>query len=293
MKPRPEITFTVDGVRDEIAALRAEIGGLRDELLSLLGALGSLDGSPEARERFARRAAYRQEVACVRRCLCAATPAGSRVLVVSKGDPDLVRLDGREGGHFPQDADGVWAGHHPASSAAAVAELEALRERGAEYLAIPASYGWWLDHYAGLRSHLERTYRRLCQDDLCTLYALAEASPWRALSELVLELKVRTRRNPAVLDWDTAAGLDGVLPECVVFSPLAADAAELPYLPETIDIVAVADPARLGEARRIALHAVVRFGAAAADGDAGGLTIERVDGAADTVAVAATREVER
>jgi len=78
------------------------------------------------------------------------------VLVVSKGDGELLKLPDRVGWHFPQDERGVYAGHHPASSEAAIAHLEALRVKGAGSLLIPPPSLWWLDHYAAFREHLER-----------------------------------------------------------------------------------------------------------------------------------------
>jgi ATP-binding cassette, subfamily B, bacterial len=83
-------------------------------------------------------------------------PPGSRVLVVSRGDEALVELDGREAWHFPQLDDGTYAGHHPADDGEAIDHLEELRERGADYLVLPATSLWWLDHYEGFRRHLER-----------------------------------------------------------------------------------------------------------------------------------------
>ena len=60
-----------------------------------------------------------------------AVPAGATVLVVSRGDDDLVSFDGRVGWHFPQAEDGVYAGHHPQDGDAAIRHLEELRTRGA------------------------------------------------------------------------------------------------------------------------------------------------------------------
>ena len=42
------------------------------------------------------------------------------VLVVSKGDPELLRLGTRRARHFPEADDGSWAGHHPADSGEAI-----------------------------------------------------------------------------------------------------------------------------------------------------------------------------
>jgi hypothetical protein len=107
------------------------------------------------------RAAVREEV-----------PDGARVLVVSRGDRDLVDLGELEAGHFPQDPEGRYLGHHPRDSEDAIAQLEALRESGAEYLVLPATSSWWLDHYEGLAAHL----RERCEATelgFCTIYRLA------------------------------------------------------------------------------------------------------------------------
>lgn len=88
------------------------------------------------------------------------------VCVVSKGDEMAVRFRGRMlGWHFPQTADGTYAGYHPADGREAIAHLEHLRDRGARYLLIPEPSAWWLDHYVEFRHHLERTYRRLPSGD--------------------------------------------------------------------------------------------------------------------------------
>ena len=44
-------------------------------------------------------------------------PPASTVLVVSRGDDQLLRFDHRTGVHFPQANGGVYAGHHPATAA--------------------------------------------------------------------------------------------------------------------------------------------------------------------------------
>jgi ubiquinone/menaquinone biosynthesis C-methylase UbiE/spore maturation protein CgeB len=116
-----------------------------------------------------RRAANRRVRAVARALL----PAGAQVLVISKGDDDVLQLDGRHGWHFPQTAGGVYAGYHPANSADAIAHLEALKAKGAEFLLIPAPSFWWLDYYADFRRHLE-TYCRLLTyaEDACLIFAL-------------------------------------------------------------------------------------------------------------------------
>jgi GT2 family glycosyltransferase len=108
---------------------------------------------------------YEREAEQVREAVVETIPSGSTVLVISRGDEGLLRLNGRRAQHFPQAEDGAWAGHHPADSAEAVEHLESLRERGAEFLVIPPTYLWWLRHYDGLRRHLESEYEPVVSDD--------------------------------------------------------------------------------------------------------------------------------
>jgi hypothetical protein len=100
------------------------------------------------------------------------------VIVVSKGDEALLELgDERKGWHFPQNEDGVYAGHYPASSAEAVAHLEELRSKGASFLLFPETSLWWLDHYQGIRDHLESRYRLLVHEEgTCLIFDLGEFS---------------------------------------------------------------------------------------------------------------------
>lgn len=110
------------------------------------------------------------------------TPPESTVAVVSRGDEAVLKLDGRTGWHFPRGADGGYAGFHPATAGEAVNQLEAVREAGAEFFAIPTPFGWWLDHYRELREHLEARYRLIDADSgHCVLFSLVEppAGPQR------------------------------------------------------------------------------------------------------------------
>lgn len=105
-----------------------------------------------------------------------ALPAGATVLVVSRGDDELLALDGRVGWHFPQAEDGVYAGHHPHDADDAIRHLEELRARGATHLVIPATSAWWLDHYGDFRRHLEERCTPLAADpEACVAYDLTKA----------------------------------------------------------------------------------------------------------------------
>ncbi len=193
-------------------------------------------------------------------------PSGATVLVAGKGDEALLRLDGRTGWHFPMAEDGRYAGFHPAGDTAAIAQLEALRARGADHLLLPATTLWWLDHYQGLRRHLEDRYTALLTDEHCAIYRLtaeerAQArGPIASLKRTIACLRIRTGRDPSILDWGSDLGIADHLPEVKVFAP-PDDEPTLPYLDGTVDIVVVpagAAAARLAEARRVAASAVIR-----------------------------------
>jgi hypothetical protein len=109
----------------------------------------------------------------VREVARAAFPPDATVVVVSKGDDELLDLDVRRAWHFPQDADGTYAGFYPRNSAEAIAHLETLRGEGAEYLIVPSSAYWWLDYYVEFRQHLEEQYQLMTRDPAtCAVFAL-------------------------------------------------------------------------------------------------------------------------
>jgi hypothetical protein len=116
---------------------------------------------------------YAELVGRVRAAASSSLPPGATVLVVSKGDAGLLELPGVSTAHFPQDEAGAYAGHHPKDSAAATAQLEALRWQGAEYLLIPETARWWLDFYDGFAAHL-LAHGELIADvqDACLIYSL-------------------------------------------------------------------------------------------------------------------------
>jgi hypothetical protein len=115
---------------------------------------------------------YRDLTEQVRAEVERATPAGARVLVVSRGDCRLTDLEGRVGLHYPQDPCGGYAGHHPAGGAEAIEQLEQLRTAGADYLVFPATAWWWFKHYEGLADHLHDTTTLAVDSPHCQIFAL-------------------------------------------------------------------------------------------------------------------------
>jgi GT2 family glycosyltransferase len=100
-------------------------------------------------------------------------PSGATVVVISKGDEELLKLGSQNGWHFPQTEDGRYANWYPALDSDAVAQLEKVREKGARFLIIPKPAFWWLKHYKGFGQYLERHCRlALKRDDTCLIYEL-------------------------------------------------------------------------------------------------------------------------
>ena len=119
-------------------------------------------------------AGYRDLARDIRNVVGRVVPPGGDVMVVSKGDPNLLQFDGRTGRHFPETDTGVYVGYHPSDSAAAIAALDAAIARGHQYLLFPGTSLWWLDHYDGFRAHLDARYPRLWSDRQCVLYDLRQ-----------------------------------------------------------------------------------------------------------------------
>jgi len=117
---------------------------------------------------------YRDLVSRIRLIIESTLPEDSTVLVVSKGDEDLLTVSGRNAWHFPQDEQGLYAGHYPETSAEAIKHLEQLKNEGAKFLVLPASMFWWLQYYSEFAKHLALDYRCIQHADTCFIYQLTE-----------------------------------------------------------------------------------------------------------------------
>jgi glycosyltransferase involved in cell wall biosynthesis len=97
---------------------------------------------------------------------------GDVVLVPVAGDggvpPDLAP---QRAWPFPEARDGT-PGGEPVDGTAAVNHLEAQRQRGARWFALPAAASSWRHRYPELLEHLESRYRRLHHDEHLALYDL-------------------------------------------------------------------------------------------------------------------------
>jgi hypothetical protein len=257
------------GERNEERRLRrrleSELEASRREVSRLQVSAGGSGSDDVPASISPRSAEYQGLVSEVRERAAEVIPSGATVLVAGKGDEALLRLDDRTGLPFPMAEDGRYAGFHPAGDTAAIAQLEALRARGADHLLLPKTTLWWLDHYEGLRRHLEDRYTALLTDESCAIYRLADEEraqanePISTLNRTISCLRIRTGRDPSILDWGSGLEIADHLPYEKVFVP-PNDEPTLPYLDDTVDIVilpARAATSRLVEARRVAASAVI------------------------------------
>jgi hypothetical protein len=148
---------------------------VREENLCLIVDLHSA----EALAEDARGAAYAELVAGVRDLVERSVPEGATLVVATRGDAQLLDLGNRTAWHLPQAEAGVYAGYHPASSVAAIAQLEAAREQGARFLVLPETQRWWLEHYDELAQHLERHARLVARTEgVGAVYLLRRPRRW-------------------------------------------------------------------------------------------------------------------
>jgi hypothetical protein len=84
--------------------------------------------------------------------------------------------DGSEGRIYLSQG-GAYCSPAPQDSNEAISRLEAIRDRGAEYLLLPSTAFWWLDHYQEFREHLEARYPVVVRDEsTCIIFDLRESA---------------------------------------------------------------------------------------------------------------------
>jgi hypothetical protein len=162
--------------REREQQAEAALAQVRAGMTALEGQVARLEASRPGREAL-RQLEYEQMRQHIRDVVNQRIPFDAVVLVVSKGDDELLDLDGRKAMHFLQNEEGVYAGYHPADSTEATAHLEAQRARGAGYLIFPSTSLWWLAHYAEFRAHLDNRCRRLHADRHCMIFELTARPP--------------------------------------------------------------------------------------------------------------------
>jgi SAM-dependent methyltransferase len=116
---------------------------------------------------------YARTITGIRSAVASAVPPSATVAVVSRGDDRLLDLGGRRAVHFPSAEDGGYLGHHPDDDADAIARLEAVRARGADFLLVPDHDHWLLDDYPEFGRYVRERYREIeTGPDSCAIIAL-------------------------------------------------------------------------------------------------------------------------
>jgi GT2 family glycosyltransferase len=130
-------------------------------------------GRPWQPYEAGRKPKYERMRRRIRELVAEKLPPEAVVLVVSRGDENLLQLESRRALHFPPSDEGGWAGYHPATAEEAVAQLEEMRTAGGQFLLLPSTGMWWLEHYGAFGEHLERNYPVVVRDeDTCVIYLL-------------------------------------------------------------------------------------------------------------------------
>jgi hypothetical protein len=120
----------------------------------------------------AAEVAYNRLIQRLRDTMVKTLPAEAIVLVVSKGDSELVEPGSQRVWHFPPTEDGLHWNGNPADSTEAALHLEALRLKGAGFLLLPSTEFWWLDYYSDFCHYLDSRYSRIVDDQDCIIYDL-------------------------------------------------------------------------------------------------------------------------
>jgi glycosyltransferase involved in cell wall biosynthesis len=112
-------------------------------------------------------ARFRNQLICER----AKVPSDAAVMVVSGGDPELLKLY-RPAWHFPQAPDGG-PGEPLGDSSEAIAQLEELRAKGGRFLLVPSMSFAWFAHYPAFAEHLEVQHTKAWSDEHGVLFDLS------------------------------------------------------------------------------------------------------------------------
>lgn len=197
----------------------------------------------------------------LRRALAEQVPETAMIAVATAGEDHALSLAGYRTCPFPRASDDSYGGGEASGETALIANLEATRAAGAEFLFVPADRRALLDRNPRFRMHLHTRYSRVLDSEelgLCLAIHTPDSSKaWRReLADLAEWIERETNREVSILDWDTGLHLAEELPGCHVF---AFSDPELPHIEGSVDVVAVetSSEERLAEARRVARQAVL------------------------------------
>ena len=117
---------------------------------------------------------HRKLVGQVRQFVETHVPPGARMLVTTYGDEAMLVLGDRVTEPFPRSAQGISADYTDVRGHEAIAQLETLRDAGAEFLLVPSPALPWLATHPELGRHLEKRYAVVARErGIGAIYALA------------------------------------------------------------------------------------------------------------------------
>jgi hypothetical protein len=157
-------------LRSMLNGLQAIQNGRDAELMGTLGAVLSrhAPGAPAS-------IYHRRLVGQVRQLVETHVPAGARTLVATYGDGAMLHLGERPTEVFPQSSSGAVADYTVIDGTKAVAQLEALRGDGAEFLVVPSPALPWLASHPELERHLEQRTTPVARErGIGTIFALGQ-----------------------------------------------------------------------------------------------------------------------
>lgn len=165
-----------DELREELVNAHQQVVYRDAEVMSTLGmALARYaPGAPAA-------IYYRQLLDRMRASVLANLPPEAPVAVASMGDASMLELDGRPAWHFPDTESAAEATYTTSDTEHLLAQLEALRQAGAQFLLLPAPAWSWSSRYPQLNRWIETMYHSLVRDDgICNIYDLRTPKPTAA-----------------------------------------------------------------------------------------------------------------
>ena len=220
-------------------------------------------GTTEAREPRRKMSHQRDDFAAkLRKALAEHIPETAVIAVATGGEQYLLSLPEYRTLHFPRGSDGTYGGDDARGDTALIANLEATRAAGAEFLLVPASQRSLLERNPRFRRHLVGHYSQVLDSEelgACfALYSPDTSKGWRRqLVDLAEWIEREATREASILDWNSGLPLGEELPRCNVFTFVEP---ELPHLDGSVDVVAVvaSSEERLAEATRVARHGGAR-----------------------------------
>ena len=158
----------------------------------------------------------------LQKALAEHVPKTAVIAVATGGDEHLLSLPEYTTLPFPRSCDGTYGGDDARGDTALIANLEATRAAGAEFLLVPASQRSLLERNPRFRSQLVGHYSRvLDSEELGVCFALHSpdtSKGWRRqLLDLAEWIEREASREASILDWNSGLPLGEELRGCNVF----------------------------------------------------------------------------